>query len=550
MMKNKLILIIFVLILVLPICAETIRETRTIETFPFIENFESVTLPAFPTGWTVEDTNADGITWDSRAINGWSEPYAVACDYSFTEPMNDWFFTPSLHLINGVTYRIIFSYKCEYAEYPEKLEIKWGEAPNSASMLSDAIFSNTNIVNGAFQEVTVAFSVTPQGRDGRAFYNIGWHGFSDTYQWTLWVDNITIEEMPSDPVFFTDTSSYYFGNQQIFYDSHPKNITISNTGGGILALTSCSLVGSDSTQFELIDLNTYPDSIGVYSSSQVGIRFHPQSIGAKSVTLQYLENGTIVHNIPITGIGVDNTITSFPFNEDFETGGLPTNWIKLADGAGWRFGTNLGRGTYPIPAHTTYAAVNKNTSIFEYDPLPGRNDFLIPPPFDLTAGVGIPHFTFSSYFAYLMDNIGEHATVEYSIDGTNWNLLAEVPVYNSGWKFIDINLSAYQTCTCFFIRFHGDDMGIDHATGWAIDDVNLLFVDPTPTPPISINVTVTGTLVNLTWEPVLYVSGYRVYSAPDPHSNLWTEETGIITTTSWSGNTSLIRKFFRIGSVR
>jgi hypothetical protein len=548
MMRKILILLFFAFLLITSFHAEVTRDTIKIETFPFTENFDTITPPALPEGWTVEDTNQDSITWVTRAISGSSAPYAMSCDYNDLIAMDDWFFTPSLHLLNGVAYRVIFSYKCEFADFPEKLELKWGDSPSSESMTSAAIYSNNNITNESFQQVTSIFLVTTRGEGVRSYYNLGFHGFSDAYQWTLWVDNITIEEIPPEPIFHCDITEYDFGNQQISYNSPPKIITVTNEGAAELYITSCSLVGADATEFELLDENIYTVSLIDLDKITVGVRFHPQTIGVKSIILRFMENETIAHDIPILGHGVDNTVTTFPFNQNFETAALPVHWAKLADGAGWRFGSNLGRGTFPIPIHTNYAAVNKNTSIFEYDPMPGRNDFLIPPPFNMTLGVGIPHLTFNSYFTMLN---GERAYIECSTDGTNWEQLYELQAYSSGWKFIDVNLNAFITCSRFFLRFHADDFDMEDATGWAIDDVNLLFVDPNPTPPTNVRIHRTGTTIQLTWDPVLYVSGYRVYSAPDPYSDLWTLETPVpITETSWMGNTSLPNKFFRIKSIR
>jgi len=548
-MFKKVPLIMFAMLFVcVLIQAQTKADTRSIDTFPYTKIFDGVTPPALPDGWTVEDTNNDNITWGTRYLNTYSEPNAMACDYNDYIDMDDWFFSPPLLLEGSTSYRITFSYKCEDSDFPERLEVKWGYGNSSLDMGTQVLFSNSNVYNESFQQVSTLLITPSDNKNDRTDYYIGWHGFSLAYEWTLWVDDITIEEIPQEPRFSVTPSSYDFGLHQVGLSSTDNTFSVTNTGMGFMFIDDCYLVGTDVSDFVLSDTTSYPVSITDTDNISVSVRFYPHTTGTKNVFLRFVENGTIFHDIPITGSANDYTIASFPYNQNFESAVLPTNWISLADGAGWRFGANLGRGTFPIPTHTYYAAVNKNTSIFEYDTKPGRNDFLIPPPFNLTTGVGIPHLTFYCYYTMLG---GEHATVEGSTDGANWITLYEIPAYTSGWKFTDINLEAYAGCSRFFIRFHADDMGNLTATGWAIDDMNVLFVDPTPLPPTNVRVSIVSGHVHVSWDPVLYVTGYRVYSAPEPNTDLWTIETSEpITATSWDGNLSLFAKFFKIKSVR
>jgi hypothetical protein len=523
-------------------------ETRAIETFPYSENFNSVSIPNLPAEWTVEDSNHDGITWETDVNLDNPSDYGAMCTWNDYIAMDDWLFTPSLHLLNDKSYRIKFSFKGQDVNYVEKLEVKTGTGPSSAYMNPYPIYYNLEIMFDEYMQVTNILTITPKGEGERSYYNIGFHGISGPFQWNLWIDNFSIEEIPNIPVFHSNLASYDFGNHQIRLNSQPISFEVENLGLAELNLTSCSLIGTNASDFVLLDSNNYPVQLFETDFINVSINFLPQTVGSKSVVLRFIENGTIAHDIPITGIGIDNTITTYPFSQNFETVQLPTGWIKYADGAGWRFGNDMpwGGGIFSIPPHTNYAAVDKFTARWEFDNLPGRNDYLIPPPFNLAVGDGIPHLTFNSYFTGCG---GEQAHVEYSTDGTNWNTIyAMSPSITWTQAPIDINLNAFISCSRFFIRFHADDMGFEYATGWAIDDIKLEFLPYTPT---NIQFTRTLTTVHLTWDPVQNVNGYSVYSSPDPYSDLWTLETPIpIIQTSWTGNTNQPRKYFRVKSVR
>lgn len=152
---------------------------------PFSENFDSYQPPLLPGGWTVEDANMNGVAWENYS-------YMMAT-YSFgTEAMDDWFFTPAISLTAGVTYRLGFTYAVDDETRPHKLEVKYGDANNSAAMTSSAIFSNTNITNNMFE--TAECELTPSVT---GIYYIGWHGFSNADMYSLYVDDIEFEMINS-----------------------------------------------------------------------------------------------------------------------------------------------------------------------------------------------------------------------------------------------------------------------------------------------------------------------------------------------------------------
>ena len=152
---------------------------------PFSENFDSYEPPLLPAGWTVEDANMNGIEWQNTFY--WMETYSFG-----TEALDDWFFTPAISLTAGVTYRLGFTYAVDDETRPHELEVKYGDANNSAAMTSSAIFSNTNITNTMFE--TAECELTPSVT---GIYYIGWHGFSNADMYSLYVDDIEFEMVNS-----------------------------------------------------------------------------------------------------------------------------------------------------------------------------------------------------------------------------------------------------------------------------------------------------------------------------------------------------------------
>ncbi|MBZ0199778.1 MAG: hypothetical protein K8H86_07920 [Ignavibacteriaceae bacterium] len=171
--------------------AAFVSGALTVNTFttapPYVQFFDGVTAPALPTGWKVEDTNSDVHFWKTAASNPKSAPNAMKYDFNSTNAANDWFFSPGIEMISGTTYEVSFWYRAELGSYPEKLELKYGAAANSAGMTSSAIFSNTNIINTTYSKGSGTITAPSTG----TFY-IGWHCFSGADQYNLFVDDVSI----------------------------------------------------------------------------------------------------------------------------------------------------------------------------------------------------------------------------------------------------------------------------------------------------------------------------------------------------------------------
>ena len=136
---------------------------------------------------TVEDTNADGETWAFDAIHS-----AARCSYSsansYTEPMNDWLFTPAVRLTPDRMYH--FSARISnYELYSERAEIGFGNQPQGAAMTVIAGPKDIKNADGVIMEGYV--NVPAEGK-----YFFGVHGCSPADRMYLYADDLLIEQGP------------------------------------------------------------------------------------------------------------------------------------------------------------------------------------------------------------------------------------------------------------------------------------------------------------------------------------------------------------------
>jgi len=172
-----------------PIWQFTTLADPTVTTFPYVQNFDAVTPPALPVGWTTINANGDTYTWETFAGNAHTDPNSVRIRYNASLAMNDWLITPPLQFTEDLFYRLNFFYRCYNATYPEQLSVYLGTAPTAAA-LTTLIWENTNITNVTYNEAQELFPITTSGT-----YYIGFHGHSAANMFYLYLDSVTITEI-------------------------------------------------------------------------------------------------------------------------------------------------------------------------------------------------------------------------------------------------------------------------------------------------------------------------------------------------------------------
>ena len=155
---------------------------------PYFVDFDNVSVPSFPSGMMVENTNEDNRQWLTYSGIYNSSPNCVRIKYSYLA-MDDWFFTRGLYLTGGVTYEVNFVYKGHHATYPEKLAVKYGTSASSTAMTGTTTFDNDYITNTSWTTGTGTFTPSSTGT-----YYIGFHGYSNKDMFYIYVDDIQVVE--------------------------------------------------------------------------------------------------------------------------------------------------------------------------------------------------------------------------------------------------------------------------------------------------------------------------------------------------------------------
>jgi len=171
-----------------PVWSFTTLADPTVTTFPYNQNFDSVTTPALPLGWTTINANNDTYTWETYAGNYQSQPNSIRIRYNQNLAMNDWLLMPPMQLTQDTYYKIRFFYRATSADYPEKLALYWGSAPTVDS-LSNQLFVNDNITTVTYVAAEAIVNPTTSG-----VYYFGFKGYSAANHFYLYLDTVSIAE--------------------------------------------------------------------------------------------------------------------------------------------------------------------------------------------------------------------------------------------------------------------------------------------------------------------------------------------------------------------
>lgn len=153
---------------------------------PYTENFDGVTIPDIPVCMTVEDANFDANTWMTQDFLSSSFPNGLIYGSDLTQNADEWLFTPGLNVVAGNTYTVSFAYATE-GSAPESLEVRSGTAASSTSMGVTPHYTNTTLMNTAFQTASFTYTAATTG-----VVYFGWHLFSDANSFGLVLDDISV----------------------------------------------------------------------------------------------------------------------------------------------------------------------------------------------------------------------------------------------------------------------------------------------------------------------------------------------------------------------
>lgn len=321
---------------------------------PFSESFDS--RSGYDRFVARDNNRQEGYTGDNGMWGYNTDRQCAAYKYHTLIPADDWLITPGFALQKGHSYRLGF--KTMASRYtPETLEVKIGRgyAPES---FTQTLMPRTDLTspNLTFDDHSIEFSVSEDGN-----YYIGFHAMTAKGAYTLYLDDVTLEEGASmdAPAVITDFKAVpgaQAGQVDISFtapdkDSHGATLTnltdvkISRGGNVVKTLTAAEgLAPGKKMTFTDSNVPTGKASYSVTSSNGAG-ESHA------SVTTVYAGLDTPVAVTAVTHTSADGVKAQL----SWETPALGINGGSVAyEPLKYRITDNTGRTVAEAVAATSY----------------------------------------------------------------------------------------------------------------------------------------------------------------------------------------------------
>ena len=301
----------------------------TISEFPHFEDFDAVTWPNLPVGWEkVVNSNAIAAAVQTASTNPYSDPNHVQIFNSWDSGAELLLITPQIEGdLNDLRVRF-------YASGGTGFSLQVGTMPDAAG---DFNLIETLSITNDYAEYTVSFN-DYGGTDSRIAFK---HGLGGTYR-IINMDDVTIQEIPTIPVFAVSPQSFDFGEVGIGEASEAQVFTIYNDGAGSLTAEAPTL--DNNTDFILeFDANDYPATLEQGETVTFSVIFVPESEGEKfgEITIGFDDETKETFTVSLEGIGfirppgstcenpyvvdlplVDYQDNTFAYGNDYQS-----NWI-------------------------------------------------------------------------------------------------------------------------------------------------------------------------------------------------------------------------------
>jgi hypothetical protein len=308
----------------------------TISQVPHTEDFNYLPVPTLPLGWSkIVQTSSTGNVETMSVTGTILPPNAVRLFNSIDVNAQMFLITPVIAL-NLNELRVRFYSRQLLGDDCSIIVGTITNPANSASFTPLATFP----LNTTWQELTYSFA-DYTGTDA----HIAFKAVFTTTVRTIYLDQFILETIPGEPIFHVNPNNKNFSQVQTGTLSVAQNFTISNHGEGLMVLNpeNIFLTGEHSGEFILENLEETVELAGG-ESAVVTVTFAPQTIGNKLAVLSITGN-----DVPLSGEGINATITTFPWYEDFSNTGsadLPFGWVR--DRTHWKVrSTNHAGGEAP-----------------------------------------------------------------------------------------------------------------------------------------------------------------------------------------------------------
>jgi len=334
----------------------TFRTLCNAFTLPFNETFNSDS--STQDCWTVNDANADGDAWDmNTAFNQFEGDEVASINTDFNNGANDdYLITPAITLTGND--RLLYQYRMQSSGEPNDFELLL-----STTGTAPADFTNTLIANTIYSNTTYVEEIVDLSAYTGVVY-IAWHvpaGGEDG--WRIFIDDVTIEEIPS------------------CFEPSNLAVTANTLNGATFSWTESTDNTTPATNWDLYIVptgDTAPDAAStptIDNATDATATVWTGGVASTSYDV-YVRADCAGDNVgvstwfgPVTFETLCDTFIA-PFTEDFETGTISSCWTQdTTDNFDWsaKMGATGSSGTGPSAAYSgDYYIYTETSSPVDY----------------------------------------------------------------------------------------------------------------------------------------------------------------------------------------
>ncbi len=301
------------------------QRTDVNRTTYFFEGFDADTMP--PTGWTETYTGSNG--WQSNSTTDADSGSSTGhCAYHDNDIWNQdsWLKTPELDLSSATAPRFTWWNRVVYSAGINGVhDISVSTDSGATWTVVDSGIPLPGEADWSWYERIVNLSAYA----GSSSVMIGFHYISGYYADRWYIDDVSVAELPPDPVYTALGGPIdFFGN--VLGSTTTDSVWIRNTGGDTLEISAVTVSGTGfSTAVDSL-------SIATWDTAALAVSFAPIAAQDYTSMLTFSTNDStmLTDTIALSGYGVDAV-----FFEDFEpyTGSyteLPMDGWTIVDGNG------------------------------------------------------------------------------------------------------------------------------------------------------------------------------------------------------------------------
>ncbi len=467
---------------------------------PYTESFDSNTLP---TGW-VQSTNDDDdwtVQYGSTSSTGTgpSGDHTGSGYYIYTEASGSVYYkdfiisTPVIDL-SPTSAPMLKFWNHMYGTYMGILRVSIYDVTTGTED------SNIWSVSGNQGSSWIQRTVDLSAWDGHEVIITFWATTGSSYESDICIDDITINGVTPDAT---------------FEDSPADGETAVAVSGDLSWYQADYAAG-----YKLYLGTDYPPT-DIVNGQDLGDVLTYAYSGLRANTVHYWKivpynNNGEPASVPVWSFTTDyGPVTTFPWTEDFDGGGLPTAFVQPTDDdANWSFGTYTS-STDTGPQSGDHTSGN---GYFAYTEASGNNYMafhMITPTLDISA-LNNPGFEFWYHmYGYEMGTLNLDV---YNVDTDTWDndIMAQLSGdYGDIWLPMSVDLTPWQGYR-IKVRFRAYT-GSGYHSDICIDDIRVRAITPPATTPVSptigeADVARTGTL---SWNSVNTADGYKLYFGSD-----------------------------------